>query len=144
MIYHERNVELFNLTENYKNDCWNHTLAYALNKPYEEVREMCKPFITITGDNVGGLPTGILEAILESNKYGRINLNEYTLLDVIKTFDTWNNKVIVLLDHHVVYVNHNVVYSAHGKNIHSFGNMLYKNVECMYYKYNEDLEEEAK
>jgi len=88
------------------NDCWNDALSYASGKTYEEIRETFKPLIGLDGS----LRHGYINTYLVVLNYHEINIENYTINDVMTYFNHYNCEIVLQLEEHVIYAHKNTIY----------------------------------
>jgi hypothetical protein len=88
-----------------KNDCWCDALSFAVHKPYNEIREMMKPFINDEGGLSNHFIYGYL--ILQDFKHVELQGCTDTVCDLYQQLDSRNNDIVIVTDKHVAYLSDN-------------------------------------
>lgn len=91
------------------NDCWCDALAFALNKPYEEIYELMKPFKVESGE----LNDGFIKGVLHSNDFESWTVGKdenITIREFIQNYNTYDNLCVLFIDQHVLFTTNATVY----------------------------------
>ncbi len=109
------------------NDCWARTLSRALNTPYEDVRNLFKPFI----EPAGGLRLSFIEGVLHREGFTSITFeDDLTVKQVVKAFDSRYNHLVVSIQDHVFYVDNKIIIDVNKE----IEDMLIKKVDEVFVK----------
>lgn len=132
-------VEFIKRHNTHDDDCWCDALSFALDKSYDEMYKLMKPFI----NKGGSLNIGFFKSMLYSGDYYSMDM-ECDIYSAIQLIDSSRGIVFIMKEKgkdikHIVYVKNNQIYDNNPKE----GNWYYLktfNVEEVFYKLDEDYE----
>lgn len=93
-----------------KDDCWADALSYATKIDYEKIYKSLKIF----ENEDGGMYPIISHGILLRYDYTMVDIdNTKTVIEFLKTFNTYDNEVVISIDGHIFYVCKDKVYDSY-------------------------------
>lgn len=94
----------------HKNDCWADALSYATKIDYDKIYKSLKIF----EDKDGSMQPIISHGILLRYDYAMIDIeNKKTVIEFLKTFNTYDNEVVISIEGHVFYVCEDRIYDKY-------------------------------